>query len=405
MKLRLDNLPSLVKLVAVTTIIACIGGEAILGYQISGFAWLIPLLISLFFLLFDRKGKIKFPVIIWMPWILLVIIYQLVSNMQSFQRSIMLICPLFIGMAVSKFTITEKSLKDFTKLYQYMALCLFIVVIFKSGIALTGMLPKHTGLAAEVMTGALICTLLAGGYAHGRKNELGWWLALATIPIISVTRMGMIATSASLPMTLAPMNIVKRVLFVGIILFIGFNLFFTERIQHKMFYSGRGTLQDVRWDNPDFATSGRKVIWDQMQREIERKPWFGHGANASESFVRKIIPSLTHPHNDWLRLRFDYGYFGTTLFGLSLLIQLIHAFRFTRKSTGDTKLLFHAGASSVVVFVLIMFTDNIILYAAFFGNMQFTIFGMAYASYFSQQKKELEVNKIVFGRRRIKIRW
>jgi O-antigen ligase len=404
MQLGLKNLPFLVKLVAVATIIACIGGKGILGYQISGFAWLIPLLVSLF-LLFARRGKIRFPIRIWMPWILIVIIYQLLSDMQSFQRSIMLICPIFIGMAVSKFTITEKILEDFAKLYKYMALSLFTVVIFKSGISLTGMLPKHTGLAAEVMTGALICALLAGGYAYGRKHELGWWFALATIPIISVTRMGMIATSASLPMTLAPMNIVKRGLFVLIILFIGFNLFFTERIQNKMFYSGRGTIQDVKWDNPDFATSGRKVIWELMQREIKRQPWFGHGANASESFVSKIIPGLSHPHNDWLRLQFDYGYIGTVLFGLCLLIQLIHALLFARRSTGNTKLLFQAGASSIVIFVLIMFTDNIILYVAFFGNLQFTILGLAYASYVRQQKEKEDSTKIASEKRRIKIRW
>ena len=398
MKLGIDRLPFFVKLVAVTTIISCIGGKGILGYRISGLGWLIPLLLALF-LFVARRGKIQFPIRIWMPWILLVIIYQLLSDMQSLQRSIMLICPFIVGMAVSKFTITEKMLEDFTKLYKYMAISLFIVVIFKSGIGLTGTLPMRTGLAAEVMTGALLCTLLAGGYAYGRKNELLWWVALATIPVISVTRMGMIATSISLPMTLAPMNIIKRGLFVMVILFIAFNLFFTERIQEKMFYSGRGTFQDVRWDNPDFATSGRNVMWEKMQYEIKKQPWFGHGANESEYFVRKITGVLTHPHNDWLRLQFDYGYIGMAIFGLCLLMQLIHCLRYAMSSAGNTKLLFHAGASSIVIFALIMFTDNIILYAAFFGNFQFTIIGIAYAAY--AQAERIKVKEP----RKYRIKW
>jgi hypothetical protein len=33
-----------------------------------------------------------------------------------------------------------------------------------------------------------------------------------------------------------------------------------------------------------------------------------------------------------------------------------------------------------------MFTDNIILYAAFFGNLQFTILGLGYAAVRTQQE-------------------
>ena len=168
------------------------------------------------------------------------------------------------------------------------------------------------------------------------------------------------------------------------------------RTQEKMFYSGRGTLSELRLDNPDFATSGRSYMWDMMKPQIESEPLFGHGANASELFVSVLTGGLAHPHNDWLRLLFDYGYLGTLIFAFCLLWQFFHALKRAKNTSGETRLLFYAGASSFLTFILFMFTDNIILYAAFFGNLQFTILGLAYAS--------LEKEKSV-QRPAIRIRW
>ena len=119
-----------------------------------------------------------------------------------------------------------------------------------------------------------------------------------------------------------------------------------------------------------------------MNQEISKRLWLGHGSNASEELVLSITGySLTHPHNDWLRLEYDYGYIGTGVFILCMLAQVVHAFLMARKSSGESRILFYAGASAFIPFVLIMFTDNIILYAAFFGNLHFTMLGLAYASY------------------------
>ncbi len=374
------ELPFLVWLVAISTIIACIGGASFLGFNISGYAWVIPLFFSIIVFLRSRQ-KTKFPVMLWLPWVCLVAIYLIFSEAESaLQRSVMLLCPLFIGVTISRFTIRDDELSDFRKIYRYMAISLYVVVVLKTGMILTKTLPLSMGLAPEVMTGALLCTLFVANYVFGRKRDLLWWGALAVIPVIAITRMGMIATGLSLPLTFAPMKIVKRVAIIALMVVVSSLLFQTERVQRKMFYSGSGTTEDVRFDNPDFATHGRTEIWKRMRYEIEEKPWFGHGANASGPFVFKLTRGLTHPHNDWLRLEFDYGYFGTFIFGLCLALQMIHALLKARRSTGETRILFLAGASAFIIFSLFMFTDNIILYAAFFGNFHFTILGLAYAA-------------------------
>jgi O-antigen ligase len=140
--------------------------------------------------------------------------------------------------------------------------------------------------------------------------------------------------------------------------------------------------------NPNFFTTGRSRLWDLMEEEIKIKPIWGHGANASEDFVLSVTwGTLTHPHNDWLRLLYDYGFIGTSIFAICLVGQAIHLLRRAPRTFGESCVLLYAGASSFLPFVLLMFTDNIILYAAFFGNLQFTIIGLVYAA---QKTKEVD---------------
>jgi len=62
--------------------------------------------------------------------------------------------------------------------------------------------------------------------------------------------------------------------------------------------------------------------------------------------------------------------------------------RRARRAIGHSRILIYAGATSFLPFVLFMYTDNIILYAAFFGNLQFTILGLVYAA---QKTQEIDV--------------
>jgi len=395
------QLPFIIWIVVLSTIVASVGGQ-FFNYRLTGIGWLVPLILSILILLYN-PGGIKFPVLIWLPWIFLVIIYLIFAQApNAFQRSIMILCPLVIGMTVSKLKIGENEIERFNKLCHYMAVVLYVVIIMKLGIIVTNILPA-SGMAAEVMTGTLLCSLFAVNYVSGQKKELAWWAAFAVVPFIVVTRTAIVAAGLTLPLTFAHMNIFKRTVLIALILLLAIPVFYSERVQHKMFYSGSGTFAEVHPDNPDFATSGRKALWEKMEAEIDNKPYFGHGANASESFVAKLTAGLTHPHNDWLRLLYDYGYLGAIVFAFCLIAQVLHILKRAKYAIVKTKILFYAGASSFVSFVLFMFSDNIILYAAFFGNLQFTILGLAYAAYASSSddKRAITPKKRI----RYRIKW
>jgi len=389
---RQDNIPFLVWVVVISTLLADIGGEDILGYQFASLGWLIPLIFSLWSLA-RNLGGFSYPFWIWLPWCCFVVIYTAVSDEpNAIQRSIMMLCPLVVGMAMSKAQIGKNAFGALRKLMLYMAIALSVVVAFKTGILLTGVLPLVTGLAGEVMTACLLCNFFAAQYALGDWKALKWWTIMAAIPVIAVTRTAIAVNGLTLPLTFAPLSTLKRIIILCLIVMVGIGIFYSPRIQKKMFYSGRGTLEDVKWENEDFATSGRRHMWNKMWERIDEQPLLGSGANASESFISKITTrGLKHPHNDWLRLLFDFGYVGVVIFALSLLMQTLHAYRMAKRTVGDIALLFYAGASSILSFILFMFTDNILLYAAFFGNLQFTILGLAYAAQATAAEEEQRI--------------
>jgi O-antigen ligase len=230
------------------------------------------------------------------------------------------------------------------------------------------------------MTAALLATVFAAEYSFGRRSSLGWWGVMQLVPLIAFTRTGMIASALTFPLCFGPIKLGKRLLSLALIGAGGLLIFSTPRMQTRMFYSGSGTFSEMSFDNPDFATGGRSTMWPEFAQEIEKKPWLGHGANASERFAMVLAEGVEHPHNDWLRLLYDYGYLGAALFALTLLAQVFHAFLAARRAQGLTKMLFVCAVSSFVVLSIFMLTDNIVLYAAFFGNLQFALLGLAYAS-------------------------
>jgi hypothetical protein len=366
---------------ACTLVAAMFGGRSVFGYRLSGLAgWVIPLIVALMAVVGPR-GRVAFPYQLWMPWLLFVGVYQTFAEAENaFQRSVMLVVPVVIGIATSKVSVSQADLERLLVLCKWFAGAFLIVALAKTGIGETGRLPGTSGIAPEAITISLLCALFAASYSCGRKAYLGWWAVAALVPVIGLTRGPLVACALTLPLTLAPIKPLTRLAVFIAVVAGGLLLFHTERVQQRMFYSGEGTLLDMRLDNPDFQTSGRARIIEEMEVGIEEAPWFGHGANASQEILGEIAEGLEHPHNDWLRIAYDYGYLGALLFALVVCLQVWHARRAAQLAVGAERVLFYAGAGAFVPMVLLMLTDNIVLYAAYFGNLHFALLGLAYAA-------------------------
>ncbi|MBS4033341.1 MAG: O-antigen ligase family protein [Ignavibacterium sp.] len=389
------KLPLIIWLVFAGNIMAFTEGS-LMGYRLTGLGWFLPLSFAVFMVLM-RMDKVKFPILLWLPWIMVVFGYYMNSNYPALQRSVQLLCPILIGMAVSTYRYEEAHMERILQLSKYLAISLFVIIFFRLGVLVSGMLPPTTGLSGHSMTAILFNIIFATSYSFGNKIDLRWWWFMATIPVIAVTRTAIAVIGLTLPLSWGPMKFSRRFILILIIIILGFVLFHSPRIQHKSFRTGEGEMSDVL--SKDFSDNARFFMWKNFDEQIKRKPWFGYGAGAGEKFVRQITNDKSgYPHNDWRLTLYDYGIFGTTIYVLCILSMMIHAYRRSKKSSDKSRLFFLAGASSFIPFMLLMYTDNIMVYVSFFGNLQFTLLGVAYGA-----KSRLGAS--VTTKKRLKVRW
>ncbi|RLL55876.1 O-antigen ligase family protein [Mariprofundus sp. EBB-1] len=382
--------------VVMTTGMALVFGDVnIAGIQLSGLAWVICVVLSLLQIIISR-GKTFFPIRIWFPWILVVLIYVLVSeDPNALQRSLMLICPILVGMAIASKPVSRNEVRWFFSSIKYLGVTLLLVIALKTGFLLTGNMATFGHAAAEVTFASFLAAFFIVKYVAGEKKMIYWWGVTPLIPLLAYTRAAMFVALISLPLTLAPLGKRKRIVIACLILAIGTAVFYTDRFQQRMFYTGHGTISDVFSGSSDINTSGRTYMWDMMMYEIDKKPLLGHGANASETFLLSFT-KMTHPHNDYVRILFDYGILGLLVFLTCLSVQAIDSYKKAKKYSGDKSTLFYLGSSAFILFLLFMFTDNIVMYAAFFGNMHFASLGLAYSA--SRTKMNTANDRLLYAR-------
>lgn len=361
------------------------------GFNLSSLGWLLPLLLCVWILLNINSRRIGFPYWIWLPWTFWVIAYLLPSQQPyALQRSVMILTPLVVGMAVSTIHVVP-SVIDRTSQWLNRYLVVFMIGVgLATGLLTTGQLAERTGFAAGSITASLLAAWYAGRYAtFSSRRDLYRWALLATVPVLANARTGMLAVAITLPLTLVPWPLAKRLMSIAVLVGAGLLVFQMDRIQSKMFFSGQGTLEDAfmgvadllsgEASTSDFATSGRLLMAQALKWGLQDHYWFGLGANASQE-VTMAIGRIEHPHNDWLRLQYDYGTLGMTLFALTLMGMVWHAWALARRLPPETALYLYVGAGAFVPMAILMFTDNVILYAAWFGNLHFALLGLGYAA-------------------------
>ena len=392
----LKRMPLIIQLVLLFMIVIFIWNQPLLGFNLSGLAWVIPFAVSL--LVLSRSMiRVTFPYILWLPWVLLLFTYLAMIDSSLLdprvipqQRTLQLLSPLAVGMAVSTWRPTSVDRQAFLATCRRLAYLILVIVLFKTGVLLTGVLPSATGLAAETIAVTLLCTLFATSHIITRsKNDLILWAMLACVPIIAVTRMAIAASLLTFPLSFAPLPLIRRIAALVLIALVGVAVFNTERVQKKMFFSGKGTIQDINSGNDDFATSGRKNMWEKMSAATKDEYGTGHGTGTGETFIYNITGNTGYPHNDWLLTMFDYGLLGTVTFSVCCLLMVGHILLQLRQFHDDTtRILLLTGAAGFVPFVLMMSTDNIMVYASYFGNLHYVILGLAYGALRARKEAE-----------------
>jgi O-antigen ligase len=108
--------------------------------------------------------------------------------------------------------------------------------------------------------------------------------------------------------------------------------------------------------------SGRDDLWALMMSGIRESPFFGHGLGASQSRIEQVFNgAIAHPHNDYLRLAYDFGLVGLGLWAVGMLATFILVLRTMTNSRSER--LAAASLLGLLAMLLTMVTDNTLVYS------------------------------------------
>ena len=376
----------------------------LMGFNWTGWAWLFMFFVSAGFI--ATKFKSTFPVIFWLPWAAYLLIYAFVDpSFYGFQLTAQYLVPVMVGYAAGSLLYTPFIIKKIFRWFIYYFLFLVgSVTIFP----LLPFLFKGSGhFAALVMTGAVVGSiLLSVFFIRGRIDALAGYGIMLFIPIMLLTRMGIAVMMAIFALHPANKRVWQKVVVGAATLVLGVMIFTTDSMQSKMFHSGYGEIYDISWENPNFNVSGRKTLSSIMYPGLEKNPVWGNGPRADLELFRSQGLRLAEAHNDYLAVRYNYGWVGLILLLGAFGMQVLSLYRI-RNEHRDTifKIMIYSALTIFIGWFGFMYTDNILKYGPFFGNFHFALMGMvyAYSRVLKSYKKDVRANVSSHGNWRNRI--
>lgn len=378
-KQPLSRLHALIWIVIASLLIPSYYEGQVFGFNISGWAWVIPVIASILYMA-STPAKITFPIALWTPWLMVLIVnLALRYHEDALQRTCQMATPFIIGIAASQLRPTERDILLFVRMMR-ITFVLFLGS-FLLNIKMVLSLSAHGGssMATHSISTVMFATLFFTLVLHKIKGHRRYLLASSLIPLLTFVRGAIFALTSMFATNLSRMRIAFRLMIVLCLLVSGLLAFSTKHVQQRMFRSGTGTRTSLSLENPDFDAGGRKSFWDVLKKGIRDSPLIGNGANAHATALREAGLNI-EPHNDWLRIAHDYGIPFATLLPLGILLQIRNGYVRAKRTTLYIRVLYLSGISAFVPFVTLMLTDNIIVYTQFYGNIQFLILGLAYAA-------------------------
>lgn len=352
-----------------------------LGFNLTGWAWIIMLMVTLFNLLLTKS--ISFPVLFWLPWALYMIGYLFVDySFLGLQLTLQYTLPLIIGVVASGFTYSGEEIEWLFR--WFIRLCLFVLAMFLYGYLFRG---GYTPAAAAVpMLLSIALSLLCALYfTTGKIIYLVYAGIIFLAPVIDVTRMGIAAMAAVFAFHFANTDIVRKFVYGLLALLIILLVFNSRGFQEKTFYSGSGTLKELSFDyyeNPNINSSGRLSWKLALQPGLDAAPVWGNGPRADNAELIMVTGSAAgEAHNDYMSVRYNYGYVGLVLLLAGFLFNFISLFRISLLA-GENIYLWLLTVSTMTLFIsflMFMYSDNILKYTIYFPNYFFAMIGIIYS--------------------------
>ena len=355
--------------------------SGIFGFNLTGWAWLIILLVSIINLF--RTKTLNFPIIIWLPWLLYMVVYIIIDfSFSGLQLTLQYTLPILIGISASGFTYTEEDLEWLFKWFSRLIGLIYIMFIFgylfKGGY---GPSPAPTSMLFTIP----VSILTALFFVTGAKKYLVYAGILFLASIFQVTRMGIAATSTIFILHFANTSLKGKLIYGSIGFLVFLLVFSSSSFQKKTFYAGQGSLKDITmnyYDNQKIRSTGR-ISWKKaLDPGLKAQPIWGNGPRADNVYLGRITNSRGgEAHNDYLSVKFNYGYAGLGVLLFGFFFSFISVFQISKKYQHNwfIWLISTTVLTLFCVFLMFMYSDNILKYTIYFPNYFFALIGIVYS--------------------------
>jgi len=358
--------------------------QSIGPFNLSGYAWLLMLLVVMYYL--PNMKKSAFPYAFWIPFYAYIVLYLLVDfSFPGLQLTLQYAIPCLVGAQASSFTYTRDKLNW---MYGQMLFLTGIIVL----LFVYGQLFRHGWVPMAAQTPMLLSVtgaLTIGVFYQTRKILfLLIFICLFLVPFIEVTRMGILVFLIIFIFHFANKSVVGKVIAIvfgfAAILFV----FNSKGFQEKTFYSGSGEISDLSinyYESGDqMNTSGRSSFMKYYEDGIKKSPVFGNGPRADIYVLKEVWggTGVSEAHNDYLAVKYNYGNVGLGLLILGLVATYFDVYRMFRREKNSYKQLLQSTVMILTLtFMVYMYSDNILKSTVLFTDLYFALIGMVYAKY------------------------
>ena len=353
------------------------GIPTIAGFEYTGCLWVILLVLGPFLILYE-KDRIPFPIILWLPWfgyVWLSLIWANGWERINLQDAFQITMPLVVGSVASVFVTKDSQLRSLRKSFNYSLLIMMGIFIVLSYGQIEGL---KVGRRSMALTAVFFsCIFVAAQPAGFRQYILGCGSCFA-ITFMSQSRIATFAILVVLGAYPLYSRLTTKVYTWALILTLAVALFYTPIFQERLFgiYGGSGSLNDLI--AMDFDTAGRFEVWPEIWTEAKKQIIIGAGVGEASKFIEVVWPGTGKCHNDYLRIIFEQGFIGLFCFAVVIVTQIYLLKKKLRFYNCELQYAFIASYLGFIALLVIMVTDNPILYNTWYVNPLFAMLGAAY---------------------------
>lgn len=321
---------------------------------------------------------------VWLVWYAIVwssILWTEASKSEALKFAFELSTPYIFGLAGALFIQNQQQLKCLLIAFLLAVVSAFgAIVAWKVGLIDLGSFSSGAAIDARPHSMSLIpvAAIAIAFFPQRVLIAASVWGACLLISALEGSR------GATMCMLVLPLfhpiykGILWRVFAVVFLTAMAFAVFSLPAMQSRLFpQTGSGTLTELLTSKS--TGTGRFDAWPLILEKAWERPLAGHGVASAFDYVPTIWNRMDSPHNELLRVGYEFGWLGLIALGTAFVVQLWYLKRSIRDGSSVQRIAFGAVYLSLIGFLMMGTTDNPVSSNIRYLNPVFVVLGAALA--------------------------